>query len=140
MKQSHTCARNGNSGMTLLELTVVIVVLLSLISIIFIGARAWKRGADRSANILNIRNIQQAVRSHANLYQLDAGSSPLTSDILFDSGTGQGYLKEPKPPASTGATSYTYLTIVPEHGTLYVSNVAAIGAFYAPEPGSYSDW
>ena len=30
------------SGMTLIELTVVILVLLSLISILFVGARAWK--------------------------------------------------------------------------------------------------
>ena len=44
------------SGMTLLELTVVILVLLSLISILFIGARAWKKGSDRAASILTIRN------------------------------------------------------------------------------------
>ena len=41
------------AGMTLLELTVVILVLLSLITILFVGARAWKRGSDRSANIMN---------------------------------------------------------------------------------------
>ena len=45
------------AGMTLLELTVVILVLLSLISILFIGARAWKKGSDRAANIMNIRNL-----------------------------------------------------------------------------------
>lgn len=40
------------TAMTLLELTVVIMVLLSLISILFIGARAWKRGSDRTGCIL----------------------------------------------------------------------------------------
>ena len=64
------------AGMTLLELTVVILVLLSLISILFIGARAWKRGSDRSANIMNIRNCQQAMRGEQNMKQL----SPVTPD------------------------------------------------------------
>ena len=57
----------SKSGMTLLELTVVILVLLSLISILFVGARAWKKGSDRSANIMNIRNTQQAMRGHENM-------------------------------------------------------------------------
>ncbi|MGB1128846.1 MAG: prepilin-type N-terminal cleavage/methylation domain-containing protein, partial [Haloferula sp.] len=59
-------------GMTLLELTVVILVLLSLISILFIGARAWKKGSDRAGCIMNIRNAQQAVRSYANMYNTDS--------------------------------------------------------------------
>ena len=66
MKLNNTTKRS-NKGMTLLELTVVILVLLSLISILFIGARAWKKGSDRAANILNIRNVQQAVRAHVNV-------------------------------------------------------------------------
>ena len=64
MKLTNTQSMKAKSGMTLLELTVVILVLLSLISILFIGARAWKKGSDRSANIMNIRNVQQAVRGH----------------------------------------------------------------------------
>jgi prepilin-type N-terminal cleavage/methylation domain-containing protein len=50
----------NNKGMTLIELTVVILVLLSLISVLFIGARAWKAGSDRANCILNIRNFQTA--------------------------------------------------------------------------------
>ena len=42
MKLTNTTKRA--KGMTLLELTVVILVLLSLIYILFIGARAWKKG------------------------------------------------------------------------------------------------
>ena len=63
MKMTHTNKAKRTKGMTLLELTVVILVLLSLISVLFIGARAWKKGSDRAACILNIRNFQQAVRS-----------------------------------------------------------------------------
>ncbi len=38
MKLTNTLSMKRKSGMTLLELTVVILVLLSLISILFIGA------------------------------------------------------------------------------------------------------
>jgi len=55
----------AKAGMTLLELTVVILVLLSLISILFVGARQWKKGSDRAGCIMLQRNIQQAVRGDA---------------------------------------------------------------------------
>ena len=54
--------------MTLLELTVVILVLLSLIGLLFAGSRAWKSGADRTACIMHQSNVQKALRGHANLY------------------------------------------------------------------------
>lgn len=60
-----------NKGMTLIELTVVILVLLSLISVLFIGARAWLRGSDRAQAAILIRNAQQGVRSHSNLLGVD---------------------------------------------------------------------
>ena len=73
------------AGMTLLELTVVILVLLSLISILFIGARAWKKGSDRSANIMNIRNCQQAMRGEQNMKTLSAVTpDPFDSDDLAE--------------------------------------------------------
>ena len=48
MKLNNTLTTKRKAGMTLLELTVVILVLLSLISILFVGARAWKKGSDRA--------------------------------------------------------------------------------------------
>ena len=45
---------------------VSLVSYLSVIPILFIGARAWKQGSDRAACILTQRNIQQAVRSYKN--------------------------------------------------------------------------
>ena len=86
----------SKSGMTLLELTVVILVLLSLISILFIGARAWKKGSDRSANIMNIRNTQQAMRGHENMKGLKAGDPFTLADIA-------GYMKMPAPPATASS-------------------------------------
>ncbi len=119
--------------MTLLELTVVILVLLSLITTLFIGARAWKKGSDRTANILNVRNVQQAVRAHANMYGLTTGSSTLYHETIFagsdgDSGVpglvGSEYLTEPKPPSASGVTGYIYLNNVPAVGQLYITNPA----------------
>lgn len=61
--------------MTLLELTVVILVLLTLVSILFVGGKAWKAGTDRATCILTIRNIQHGMRSYANLNNLNPGDT-----------------------------------------------------------------
>jgi type II secretory pathway pseudopilin PulG len=62
--------------MTLLELTVVVCVLLALTSVLCLGARAWKNGADRTACLMNIRNVQTSVRSYQNMYGYTAGGMP----------------------------------------------------------------
>lgn len=136
MKLTRTSKRA--SGMTLLELTVVILVLLSLISILFVGARAWKKGSDRSANIMNIRNVQQAVRAHQNMNGLLEGAA-LPKATIFGSGPTDGYLKEPKPPTADIAATYSYTEDVPAIGTLYINN--AVGnTDYAPAADTYVDW
>ncbi len=130
MKLTNTQNMKSKSGMTLLELTVVILVLLSLISILFIGARAWKKGSDRAANILNIRNVQQAVRAHANVRGLAEGAGLLDSEIV---GTDK-YLSSVKSPVTT--ITYGYLATVPTVGQLYLT-----GAVGDPEyaPGFEAD-
>ena len=79
MKLTNTQTIKRKSGMTLLELTVVILVLLSLISILFIGARAWKKGSDRAGCIMNIRNVQQGMRSFQNMTRQTSRGSPAMS-------------------------------------------------------------
>ncbi|GAA5131392.1 hypothetical protein JIN84_06670 [Luteolibacter yonseiensis] len=134
MKLTNTIGTKRKAGMTLLELTVVILVLLSLISILFIGARAWKKGSDRAANILNIRNVQQAVRAHVNVRGLAEAASLASTEIV---GTGK-YLNPPTPPNSD--ITYTYGTNVPGIGTLYLIGSYAndTSADYAPT--NYGDW
>ena len=148
MKLTNTHSMKAKSGMTLLELTVVILVLLSLISILFIGARAWKKGSDRSASILTIRNVQQAVRSFANMNDKPegvAGAIALTD--LF----GAGKFMQTNPTASThpggGTLAYaiTAPTVIPAVGTLYVTvtGAAADGetaAYFSPDPTKTGDW
>ncbi len=133
----------SKSGMTLLELTVVILVLLSLISILFIGARAWKKGSDRAASILQIRNVQQAVRSYSNMNGQNPGATVagLKAEIF-----GAGKFIENDPtlgthPAGSGTTySIAADGVIPVIGTLYMTTSGTDAADYAPKAGTYGDW
>ncbi len=129
--------KSTKSGMTLLELTVVILVLLSLISILFIGARAWKKGSDRAAAILQIRNVQQAVRSHANMNNINPGGTIAKTDII-----GPGQYIEVDPVGNHPAPSPINFviaapTVVPAVGTLYMTSS---DTYYAPVADDIKDW
>ncbi len=132
-----TTTSKRTRGMTLLELTVVILVLLSLISILFIGARAWKKGSDRAGCIMQIRNVQQAVRSYANMNGKNPGELVTGLQALVI-GTGKFVEKTPVCPA---AGSYSYIVgggNIPLVGDLYMS--CSLATSDAHIPGSYSDW
>jgi prepilin-type N-terminal cleavage/methylation domain-containing protein len=119
MKLTNTQSMKAKSGMTLLELTVVILVLLSLISILFVGARAWKKGSDRSANIMNLRNTQQAMRGHQNMKELNAG-------VVFTTAELADYMKYPKSIGNptSGGVGYTDLGVItPQAASPTVANV-----------------
>ena len=108
MKTNKT-ATKLKPGMTLIEITVVILVLLTLIAVLFIGANIYKKGADRAACILNIRNIQQAVRADQNLNNKDA-TDPIFGNIM------PSYMGE-----TEDATLFYFETdlVCPDDGTLY---------------------
>jgi type II secretory pathway pseudopilin PulG len=91
-------------GMTLLELTVVILVLLSLISILFVGAQAWKKGSDRTLCIMNMHNVQKGVRSFSNLYGHAPGESVPGLQMRV---IGLGRFVESTPACPSSGT-YTY--------------------------------
>jgi len=136
-------------GITLLELTVVITVLLSLISILFIGARAWKRGSDRASCVMTLRNMQVAARSYQNLYGYNCGGQPYVESnsqhialhlyekgyiekLLFDRACGVekcpggGFYICPKP------------DFFPTAGTLYMT--CSFADSDAHTPSSHADW
>ena len=97
MKTASPLRSSTRSGFSLLELTVVIVVILSLTSVLFVGARAWKNGADRTGCILNIRNVQTSVRSYQNMYGYNAGGMPYAEGGTQDIAThlfAKGYISE----------------------------------------------
>lgn len=122
MKLTNTQSMNRKSGMTLIELTVVILVLLSLIAILFVGAAAWKKGSDRASCIMNQRNVQQAVRGHQNMAQKamadPAAVPPVAGDVIVETDIigPNGYIQTtPVCPAGGG---YTLAANYPALGTL----------------------
>jgi len=86
MKNVPRRQKRSSPGLTLIELTVVVSVLLSLVSLLTTGARAWIRGADRSQCLMSIRTFQVALRSYQNICGYSEGTlHPMqlgTTDIV----------------------------------------------------------
>jgi len=77
------------TGLTLIEITLVIAVLLGLISVLFIGVSAYKEGSNRAKCILNISSYQKAVRSYQNLYEIPSAGDDAVYDVADIAGTGK---------------------------------------------------
>lgn len=128
MKVSLICPQSGrkpverchltDSGLTLIELTVVILVLLSLVVILFVGAHAWKRGSDRAMCIVNLEQVQKSVRSFANLNNLQPGE---TAGGLEGEVIGSGKFIEAMPACPGGGTYATQGDQIPVLGELYLN-------------------
>lgn len=138
-------------GMTLIELTVAIALIMLIISITVIGSKAWKRGSDRASCVLNLRSVQVATRSYQNLYGYNFGGRPYadggTQDIarhLYDKGYIEKDLYDQIKGlrACPGGGTYTCLTpdVFPPQGELYMKCSLSDSAEHQPEPGSYTDW
>lgn len=126
-------------GVTLIELTVVILVLMSLITILFFGARAWKRGSDRTLCIMQIQQVQQGLRSFSNLYGYDPGATVpgLKSQII-----GLGRFVEVTPSCPTDGT-YSFENgenLIPPLGSLYMTCSLDDDSDDAHVPDSYEGW
>ena len=119
--------------MTLLELTVVILVLLSLVSILFLGARAWKKGSDRSCCVMNIRNTQQAVRAYQNMYQIPTGAALELEGTVI----GPGKFIE-RPPRCPSGGEYEPAGVMPPQGSLAIS--CNLASSQGHNPPVNSDW
>ena len=145
---SHTL--NAKRGMTILEMTVVIVLLMALVSILFVGAAAWRKGTDRSTNLLNLRNCQQAMRGAQNM----AMDSTLTAFTVGVSGSTSptelwNYMRFPAHIGGGSAAAAT--NIFYAGGTTYTARgVLWLGATYgateyptanfAPPTSVTQDW
>lgn len=131
--------RSHRSGMTLLELTVVILVLLSLISILFIASRAWKAGTDRSTCIMHIEMVQKSVRGYSNMYNQDPGT---TVTDLMGKIIGYGCFVETEPTCPADG-DYVFgedfgVDTIPPVGTLYMK--CSLASTHGHEPVDYSTW
>lgn len=121
--------------MTLIELTVVILVLLSLISILFVGARAWKRGSDRAGCIMNIRNVQQGMRSFQNMNGHNPGETVVGA---WDEVVGPDKFIETTP-VCPGAGVYNFgADLLPPVGALYMTCGLSFALNHAPV--THLDW
>ncbi len=126
--------KKGQAGLTLIEVTLVIAVLLGLISVLFIGVAAYKKGSDRAKCILNISTVQKAVRSYANMYEKDTGATIATADYI-----GAGLFIENLPTCPTTTGVYTYQTTIPSAGTAMV-DCSLSGGTTLHVPSSLAGW
>lgn len=107
-------------GITLVEMTVVILVLLMLVSILWFWAQSWKAGSDRAMCIMNIRFVQVGMRSytHTSAYQPGQDLSPLN---LKDEVIGVNKHIEVAPRCPGGGVYMFAGNTVPEIGSLYMT-------------------
>jgi type II secretory pathway pseudopilin PulG len=122
------------AGLTLIEVTLVIAVLLGLISVLFIGVSAYKEGSNRAKCILNITNCQKAVRSYQNMYEKAIGD-----DLTLETLVGEGKMLETDPECPSGG-EYTGAGDIPEIGIAYLTCDYETGTEAAHVPASTSGW
>ena len=107
--------RTHSAGLTLIEVTLVIALLLGLISVLFIGVKAYKKGSDRAKCLMTSATVQKAVRSYQNLYNLSAGD-PLVHTVSL---VGTGKMFETVPACPYYGT-YAWATEVPNADSPYI--------------------
>lgn len=97
-------------------------------SILFVGARAWKKGSDRAACIMNVRNTQQALRAYQAAQGLKPGD-PIPWAKVFT--------KSLKEPVCVGGGKYNFSKTVPKTGGLACE---CDQEDHQPAAGSYDSW
>jgi len=101
------------AGLVMGYLQLILLPLL-IIPVLFIGARAWKKGSDRAGCIINQRNVQQAVRAYQSMNNLQPGDRIDWKEIV-----GPGKLLESEP-ACPALGKYRYQARIPASGVLVV--------------------
>lgn len=119
-------AIKSDAGLTLIEVTLVVAVLLGLIGVIFIGATSYKEGSNRSMCLLRISQVQKAVRAYQNVYQLNFGDT-LAKETLI----GPSKMLETEPFCPSSGT-YTWRGNIPPLDTAYLSCSLAASRDHAP--------
>ena len=95
-------------GMTLVEVSLVVSLLLALIGIIFVGVTSFRQGSARAKCILRQAQLQKIAVSYANLNELNVGDSVpgLVATLLTER-----YITSP--PACPGEGTYSFLDHIP---------------------------
>ena len=122
----------NESGLTLMEVTLVVAVVLGLISVLFLGAAAYTKGSNRATCILNITMVQKAVRSYANLYQLNEGD-PISQSLIV----GPDKMIETAPSCPAQGV-YTYKDSIQPVGSIQLT--CEINGMEEHKPNSSTGW
>ncbi len=115
----------------------------------FVGARAWMRGSERTACILTLRNVQVATRSYQNLYGYNYGGRPYAEQGTQDIAEhlhSKGYIEEViykqlrgiTRCAAGGAYHCPQPDIFPPEGHLYME--CSLSESDSHVPSSHKDW
>src|SRR4051812_3277256 len=103
------------AGMTLIEISLVIALLLGLIAVVFLGIGSYRKGSDRAKCKMQLAAVQKAVRSQANFQNLDIAASFPTTEAF-----GPGKALENQPTCPSGGT-YAWTGDIPLLGVPYGS-------------------
>lgn len=120
--------------MTLLEMSVVIMVLLGIVGVLFVGAQAWMRGASRTTCIMHISMVQRTMRGYSNLYNFAPGQQ--VTDLLSQIIGPNRFIQEN--PVCPAQGVYTFgqdygVNTVPPMGELYMKCSLATVMDHSPE-------
>jgi type II secretory pathway pseudopilin PulG len=106
--------RLSPSGMTLIEISLVIALLLGLIAVVFLGIGSYRKGSDKAKCKMQLAAAQKAVRAQANFLNLNIDAPFVSTTDAF----GPGKALENEPVCPTG-TTYTWLAVIPPVGESY---------------------
>ncbi|WP_367870338.1 hypothetical protein [Luteolibacter sp. Populi] len=99
-------------------------------SVLFVGARAWKKGSDRAACVMNVRNVQQAVRAYQNMNSLKPGDPIPWNKVIGE----KGFLTK-QPACLEAGGGYTFVKTVPKNGAL-----ACTCSHPEHQPANHDNW
>ena len=102
------------AGMTLIEISLVIALLLGLIAVVFLGIGSYRKGSDKAKCKMQLAAAQKAVRSQANFQNLNIGDAFVATTDAF--GPGKALENEPVCPSGT---TYTWEAVIPAVGSSY---------------------
>jgi hypothetical protein len=121
------------AGLVMGYLQLILLPLL-IIPILFIGARAWKKGSDRAGCIMNQRNVQQSVRGYQGINSINPGSGvPIDWQEIF--GTGKFLDREPVCPSGG---KYEYAETAPNIGEMVIKCSKAEAEQHVPR--DHAEW
>lgn len=105
--------RLNRSGFTLIEISLVIALLLGLIAVAFLGLGSYRKGSDKAKCKMQLAAVQKAVRSSANMRNMNIGAALASADVF-----GVGKILENEPACPAGGV-ITWSATLPVLGTPY---------------------